>query len=172
VPPKTERDQEQPREPPEPPEHDRRLELAWPQLIGVPLIALVPVLAIAGVFGEHWTTRSAESARVGVTVEFPDRLRARPSKAMTVAVQNRSSVLLDTVEVIFDSTYVGRFMEVAFIPEARDAYVVTLTDIPAGATSRVHVELASDRVGRHAGRVSVRTRDDSVAIDVRTIVFP
>jgi uncharacterized membrane protein YcaP (DUF421 family) len=37
----------------EPPKHDRRFELDRPRFFGIVVIALVPVLAIAGVFGDR-----------------------------------------------------------------------------------------------------------------------
>ena len=37
----------------EPPKHDRRFELDRPRFVGIVVIALLPVLAIAGVFGDR-----------------------------------------------------------------------------------------------------------------------
>src|SRR5688572_23485438 len=98
------------------PNADRRLELNWPQLIGLPALALIPALAMAGLFGEHWETGSADGAHVHVRVEYPDRFRARLTKPITVTIENRSRSQYDSVEVSFDSTYVGRFRAVNIMP--------------------------------------------------------
>lgn len=158
--------------PPEPPPFDRRIQLNWPQKFGVPFLALIPLLAMAGVFGERWATQDRANAQVSATVRYPDRLRAKLTRPMTVSIENRGTTALDTVEVAFDSTYVDRFVDVNIIPQARDAYVVPITDVRPGETRRVHLEFIADKVGRHTGRVVVSARGDSIVFAVRTIVFP
>jgi hypothetical protein len=159
-------------EPPQPPDQDRRLELGRLQMIGIPVLALIPVLAMTGLFGESWTSGRAQSSSVGVLVEYPSRFRARLSKPINVVVENRSTQVLDTVEVSFDSTFVDRFPAIVFVPEPRDAYVVSLEDLQPGERRRVHVEIDGDRAGRHQGRVVVRAGADSAAVELRTLVFP
>lgn len=163
---------QEPLEPPQPPSHDRRLELNALQLIGAPILALIPILAMAGLFGESWTSGSARGASVGLRVEYPTRFRSRLSKPISVVVENHSTDVLDTVEVSFDSTFVDRFPAIVFVPAPRDAYVVSLANVKPQEERRVHVEIDGDRVGRHRGRVVARTRDDSAAVELRTIVFP
>ena len=161
-------------EPTQPPSVDRGLELNWAQWIGIPILAVIPVLAMAGVFGEHWESKDADgaTARLRMQVEYPDRFRARLTKPITVSIENRSPATFDTVEVSFDTAFVDRFVGVSFIPEARDAYVVAVTDVHPGETRRVHLEFAADRVGRHAGRVVARAGGDSAVIALHTVVFP
>jgi hypothetical protein len=159
-------------EPPQPPEIDRGLHLRWPQLIGITVIALIPILAAAGVFGERWAKAEATSSRLRAQVEYPSRLRAKLSKPMTVSIENRTTEPMDTVEVAFDSAYVDRFTGANFVPSPDEAYVIPLTDVKPGETRRVHVEFEGDIVGRHSGRIVVRARGDSAAVVVRTIVFP
>jgi hypothetical protein len=159
-------------QPPAPPSVDRRIDLNWPQKIGVPMLALIPLLAMAGVFGERWSTQEHGNAQVAATVRYPTRLRAKLTRPMTVTVENRGTTVLDTVEVAFDSTYVDRFVDINIIPQPQEAYVASLTGVQPGETRRVHVEFISDKVGRHSGRVVVRARGDSTVLTLRTIVFP
>jgi len=159
-------------EPPAPPPVGRSLQLNWPQLIGFPALALIPLLAILGVFGEHWATAVAEGGPVRMHVEFPARLRAKLTKPMTVSIENRSAETLAKVEVEFDSAYVERFAAIDFTPPPHDAYVVFLTDVKPGEHRRVHVEFEGDQVGKHAGRVVARAGGDSAVAVVHTIVFP
>jgi hypothetical protein len=165
-------EEEESPKPSQPPEIERRIELRWPQLVGIPLIALLPVLAATGVLGEHWTKRESESARFRTIVEYPSLVRAKLSKPITVSIENRSAQSLDTVDVTFDSSYVERFAAADFIPSPHDSYVVSLTDVKPGETRRVHLLLEADLVGRHEGRIVVRTRDDSASVNIRTTVFP
>jgi hypothetical protein len=159
-------------QPPRPPAHDRGIRLNRTQLIGVPLLGLIPMLAIFGVFGEHWDSRVADGATLRTTIEFPDRFRSRLSRPITVLVENRSGRLLDTVAVTFDAAYIERFTAVNFLPDVEDSYVVKLKDVRPGQTRRVHLELEGDQVGRHTGRVLVRSGTDSSMIGIHTIVFP
>lgn len=158
--------------PPEPPPFDRRIELDWPQKIGVPMLALIPLLAMAGVFGERWASQERENTQIAATVRYPTRLRAKLTRPMTVTVENRGATVLDTIEVAFDSTYVDRFVDINIIPQPLEAYVASVTNVRPGETRRVHAEFISDKVGRHSGRVVVRARGDSIMFAVRTIVFP
>jgi hypothetical protein len=159
-------------EPPQPPEIDRRLRLAWPQLVGFPIIAIIPLLALGGVFGERWATSENTSGPLAVSVEYPSRFRARLSKPLVVRIENRSDAPLDSVEVAFDSSYVENFANAGFIPEARQAYVVVLDAVRAGETRRVQLQLEGESMGAHDGRVVVRARNDSAAVAFRTTVFP
>jgi hypothetical protein len=159
-------------QPSQPPEHDRGIRLNRMQLIGVPLLALIPLLAVLDVFGERWDTRVVDGSTLRTAIEFPDRFRAKLSRPITVSVQNRSQQLLDTVAVSFDSTYIERFTAVSFLPDIDDSYVVKLTAVRPGETRRVHLELDGDQVGRHRGRVIVRTGSDSSVVGIHTIVFP
>jgi len=159
--------------PPQPPPIDRGLELNWPQLIGLPVLALIPLLAIGGVFGEHWASAEADGGgRIRVHIDYPERLRAKLTRPMTVSIENRSAETIPTVEVTFDSAYVERFGAVTFTPPPHDAYVVSLTDVKPGEHRRVHLEFEGDRFGRHPGRVVVRAGADSAVVAVHTMVFP
>lgn len=159
-------------QPPQPPAHDRGIQLNRTQLIGVPLLALIPLLAILGTFGEHWDTRVADGGTLRTVIEFPDRFRAKLSKPITVFVENRSQQPLDTVEVAFDAEYIERFTAVSFLPDVEESYVVRLLDVRPGETRRVHLELDGDQVGGHHGRVVVRSGTDSSVVGIHTIVFP
>ena len=166
------RDETEDGEPARPPEHDRGIELNPLQLIGLPALALIPVLAMAGVFGESWTSKGAESPALQVLVDHPSRFRARLSKPLAVLVHNRSGTSLDTVRVTFDSTYMDRFTGISFVPDADEAYVVSLTDVKPGERRRVQLEIDGGRMGRHSGRVVVSTRSDTTVVPLRTMVLP
>jgi hypothetical protein len=158
--------------PPQPPPMDRGPRLSRSQWIGLPIIAVIPVLAIFGVFGERRKSSEAESSGLRARVEYPTRLRAMSSKPMIVRVENRSSTPLDTVDVVFDPAYMEHFSAVAFIPPPRDAYTVSLLGLRSGETRIVHVDVQGERIGRHDGRIVVRWRGDSIAVALGTTVFP
>jgi hypothetical protein len=158
--------------PPDPPEVEARLRLSKPQLIGLPIMALLPILALAGVFGERWKTGEAASERLRVRVEYPTRFRARISKPLTVSVENTSSETLESVEVEFDHSYLGNFSSVSFKPDGRDAYTVSLDGLRPHEPRHIHVELEAENFGRHKGSIIVRTDGHSVSVPIQTTVFP
>jgi hypothetical protein len=159
-------------EPPKPPEIDRRLRLSRAQLIGMPLIALFPALALAGVFGEGWDHREVRGRTITLAVDFATRFRVTPKKPMIVRVDNHSNAEIDTVRVEFDSAYVEAFSPAEFNPATEDAYVVALTALKAGESRRIRVDLTAARVGRQRGRIVARVPGDSAAMQVHTFVFP
>jgi uncharacterized membrane protein YcaP (DUF421 family) len=58
----TQRAEDRNTKPPEPPSIDRRLQLRPIQLIGFSVLALLPLLAAVGVFGEEWMRAARETA--------------------------------------------------------------------------------------------------------------
>jgi len=158
--------------PPPPNEIDRGVWLHRLQLIGMPFIAALPLLAMFGVFGDRSTSVEASSGALHARVEFPTRLRARPSRPITVTVSNTSAETMDTITVAFDSAYVDRFTGVTFVPSPDEDYTVAMTEVGPGETRRIRVEMQAQKAGAHAGRITIRARDNRLDVPVRTIVFP
>jgi hypothetical protein len=158
--------------PPAPPEIDRRLRLVARQYLKLTLIVMVPVLSLVGVFNERWATSTVAGRRIEASVRYPTQFRAQPSAPLIVLIRNRSTAALDTVDVIFDPSYVERFGSVSFTPPPREAYVVSLAPLRPGASRRVHVEVQGDQVGRNEGRVAIRGNGDSASVPIHTLVLP
>lgn len=150
----------------------RRIALTRKQWIGLPVLAAVPVLALAGVFGERSTTTAARSTTIQIFVRYPERFRYRQVQSLEVSVRNVSTSPLDTVRVALDTSYVTRFAAVRIEPAPRTAFVVALTNLKPAETRLVAAELTGDQYGVHQGRVVVTSGVDSAAVALRTIVFP
>lgn len=158
--------------PPEAPKSDGRISLTAKQVVGLPLLAAVPLLALLGVFGERAATAVARSNAVEVTVTYPARFRYRQVEPLRVAVRNTSANTLDTVLVSFDTAYIARFSSVRFDPAVTSAFVVPVSHLAAGASGLVSVELWGEQYGRHGGRIVVTARGDSLSVPISTFVFP
>jgi hypothetical protein len=158
--------------PPAVPKTDARISLTTKQVLGLPLIAAVPLLALLGVFGERATTTVVRSNAVEVTATFPARFRYRQIQALRVSVRNTSPRPLDIVFVSFDTAYIARFSSVRFDPAVTSAFVVPISHLAAGASGLVSVELWGEQYGRHRGRVVVTAGSDSVSIPISSFVFP
>lgn len=166
---------ERPRAPslPEPPEVDRRIRIPPHRAVGLALIALVPVLALIGLFGERWSTSDIAGGAVAVQVEYPTRYHYKMLNSITATVTNRSARPIDTVVVRLDSAYALRFSTVVFTPAAERAYAVPLTDVAPGEARLVVIELQGERYGRHTGSLRFEsTTGDTLAVPLRTVIFP
>lgn len=158
---------------PEAPEIDRRIAVPAFRAVGMAVIALVPVLALFGLFGERWTTGTASAGALAVQVEFPSRYRYKMLNSITATVENRSDRVIDTVTVRLDTAYALRFSTVVFTPPATEAYAVGLTRIPPGETALIVIELQGERYGRHTGLLRFEsTTGDTVTVPVHTTIFP
>lgn len=159
--------------PPRAPEIERSFRLhAW-QWVAIPLIMLVPALALLGVFGESWDTTGAATADLEVELRFPSRFRYKQLNEMHAFVRNVSGRRLDTVTVSFDTTYISRFSTVIFTPSAVRAYEVELTGVSPGEQRLISVELQGEKYGRHTGAIAAwGTTTDTVSASVSTFIFP
>jgi hypothetical protein len=155
-------------------DHPRRFKLHAAQWVGIPLIFVVPILALLGVFGESREVVVGQSDELGITVEYPTRYRYKQIDRVQVLVENESNMALDTVVVAFDPAYVSRFSTLMFIPSAREPFDVELLDVRAGETRRVWAELQGEAYGLHRGTIEAYTPGsrDTASVFVSTIIFP
>ena len=155
-----------------PPLTTRRIAFTRKQRIGIPLLTLMPLLALLGVFGERSTTIEAQSASLAVSVRYPTRFRYRQAEPLEVTVRNLSSSVIDTIDVVLDTAYMTRFSGVRITPQPRSAFTVALTAVRPGEQRLVAAEVAGEQYGRHHGRIVVSAPNDSIVVRVRTLVFP
>jgi hypothetical protein len=164
-------------EPPQPPEMERRIQLYPFQWIGIPLLFLLPVLALFGVFGAQSNTVQRASDLLAMQVEYPTRYRYKMIEPMAVNVSNLSGQTPVTITVDFSRSYIEQFSAVNFTPAVKEitqnSYRVELPNVPAGETRRIAVELQAEQYWRHAGNVAAAVVDEApVVISVETWVFP
>ncbi len=136
------------------------------------MLMAIPVLAAFEVFGQGSSTVNYRGSTLGIFAEYPSRIRHGTQEEVTVHVTNRGSVALDTVTVLFDSSYVARFGAVQFLPSPTDVYVVKLAGVGTGETRAVRLSLRANKYGRHRGRIAAAHAGDTARVTVNTIVFP
>lgn len=156
------------------PDAPRHVLLHGYQWVGIPLLFLVPVLALVGVFGE--TSEHVEAVGGGLRLEvaYADRYRYKQINPVEAWVENRSGARLDTVVVAFDEAYARQFSTLMFIPSPVEPFEVELYDLAPGERRLVWAELQAERYGRHTGalRAYVPGRRDTAAVVLSTLVFP
>jgi hypothetical protein len=164
-------------QPPQPPEIRRRVAFHRTQLIGVPLLAIIPILALFGVFGTSTGEASAESAELQLHISYPTRFRYKVINSLTVEVRNRTGQALPAITVDFDKSYLSQFSGVAFTPSVKtvtgEVYMVELTDVQPNEARTVSVEIQAEEYGGHPGFISATAGDaEGVRATVNTFVFP
>ena len=154
------------------PEIPRRLALTRKQLIGLPLLAAIPILSLLGLFGERQSEVHAASRSIEMSIRYPARFRYRQVQSLDIAVRNTSGHAVDTIKVSLDTAYISRFSSVRIEPSPSIAFIVTLTDVRPGASRLISAELWGDRYGRHQGRIAAIANFDTAAATVQTVVLP
>ena len=165
---------------PQPPEIEKQWTFSTLQKLGVPLLILIPLLALSGLFGESFATTTETGNTFAVEITYPSRYRYNMLSPLTVSIENRSDQVVPTVTVSFGQDYISQFSNVSFTPEpdevTGEAYYVRFDDLQPGEVRLVQVELQADRYWRHNGSVAVAPGDaddaPDVVIEVSTLVYP
>jgi hypothetical protein len=164
-------------QPPQPPTVARRLQFHHLQLIGIPLLLLVPVLALFSVFGETVSSTVAASPELELHVEYPTRFRYKMIDTVMVSFTNVSARTLSSVQVEFERAYVEKFSTVAFTPSVKHvtdaAYIVEVNELLPGETRIISVTIQAEKFGRHAGSITA-TYDNAerLQVSIDTFAFP
>lgn len=149
-----------------------RWVLTRKQWVGLPVLALIPVLALFGVFGERTATITTATPSLGVRVAYPERFRYRQSERLEVAVTNRSARALDSIRVSLDTAYLARFGDVRVEPAPLIPYDVWLARVAPGETRLVVVELMGKQYWRHSASLGVAMGDERAEVHFSSLVFP
>ena len=164
---------------PQPPDIEKRWVFRTVQKLGVPLIVLIPLLALFGLFGESSRTVSASGAAPALEITYPTRLRYNMTSPLVVSVANISSQPAPTLTVSFDAGYIGTFSDVSFTPSVseitEEAYLVHLNNVPAGETRQVVVDVHAAQYWAHSGAVTASLGPEqppTVGLELSTFVFP
>jgi hypothetical protein len=159
-------------DPPGPPEHDGRIRLYRFQLIGLPVLLAIPILALLGLFGERWDSVQARAGALEVSVLYPTAFRYKMIDDIDVYVTNHSDTAVDTVTIALDTAYARMFSTVTAVPPFTGPYEVSLVQLGAGERRSVRIEIQAERYWTHTGVLSVRSAADTARIPLETTVFP
>jgi hypothetical protein len=158
--------------PPEPPVVTPRFAFTRKQYIGIPLLTLIPVLTLLGVFGEKREFVQATSRSLEMRIEYPSRFRYRQVQPLDITITNVSVHTLDTVMVSLDTAYITRFSSVRISPEPTQNFVVTLMNLRPQEARLIHAELWGERYGSHRAEIIGAASADTVRQQIHTFVFP
>ncbi len=159
--------------PPREPETQPRLRPSRGQRVGLPLMALTPLLALVGFFGERRAQVQAGRGFLLVSAQVPTRFRYRQRMSLELNVTNRGSATVHDVRVRIDSAYLDRFSAVTLVPHVSPDGSVPLDSLAGRETRRVTVTLEGERAGAIRGTaVAADAEGDSARIVLASTVFP
>lgn len=165
---------------PQPPEIEKQWIFATLQKVGMPLLLLIPLLALLGLFGKSSATATETGNTFSVEITYPSRNRYKVRNPLTVRIENRSDQTVPTATVSFDQDYISQFSNVSFTPEpgevTEDAYYVQLDDLQPGEVRLIAVDMQAERYWQHEGQVAVAAggvdAPADVAVELSTLVYP
>jgi hypothetical protein len=163
--------------PPDPPEMQRKFKLYPYQYLAIPVLFLIPLLALLGIFGSTTERVHASSEDLDLNVEYTTRDRYRVRNKLNVEVQNNTGESIDTLNIHFGRSYIDRFVDIAFTPDVEDitdtAYIVALEDVQPGEIRIITINLVAEGYGPFSGTVrAVAEGIVPVEVNLATILYP
>lgn len=163
--------------PPQPPPISRKFEIRLYQMIGLPLIMLVPILALLGIFGETVDSTVISSPQLEMRVEYPTRFRYKMLDSITVTLRNVSGQPISALDVRFARAYIRGFSTVTFTPPVKsiteEDYILELNDLQPEETRIITVSIQAEKYGTHKGTIRVTPESaESVQVSLGTFIFP
>ena len=163
--------------PQQPPDMQRRITMYPAQFIGMCLIALIPLLALFGVFGERMDSTDTRNSVFILHVDYPALFRSKTDNVLMVRVENGSSEVIDSTIVSFTTSYITKFSNVGFTPEisrvTSDAYEVALENLLPNEERIITIELEAKDAGRFNCVIVVSAPSvEPLQANITTMVFP
>lgn len=165
---------------PEAPDIEKEWRFKWVQKLGVPLLFLIPILALFGVLGPNEEAVTVRGESLSLDVSYPTRFRYKTIAPMSIRVTNISSQTAPTVTVKLDREYLGAFSNLSFQPSvdevSDEAYYVFLNNLAAGETRRVELEMQAEAYwvqrGMTEAAVGGAEAPPDAAVTLETFVLP
>lgn len=162
--------------PPSPPEFARKTQLHRVQLIGMPMLMLLSILALFGFFGETSTTEQVADDTLTAQVSYVTRARYSLSYQLEVALSNQTTQPLSEVEILFPKKYIDGFSNINFMPVVEtitdQAYILKIRDLQPAETRVATVSLQGNRYGHQQGAIGVTAGVNTLQLPIDTWIFP
>ena len=150
--------------------HLRMWKYQW---IGIPLILIMPILAIMGVFGREIKNLNITGGGITAQIEYPSKIRYGQEEFIRVELTNDSSKTMRDVSVSFDKNYIQKFDGSEFKPQADINYFVKAGDISPGNKKILEVKLKAGERGSNSGKIIISSRNkEIISEELNTFIFP
>lgn len=142
------------------------------QWVGLPGLALLPLLAMAGVFGETAERVTAASGALEIEVEYPSRIRTGQTARVDVVIRNPGAAPVGELQVLLDPRWLEGAANLLIQPAPETPFHVRLGPIAAGAESRLRLEFRWEHLWTREGAIVVTDAGAVTRIPVRTFILP
>jgi hypothetical protein len=154
----------------------RAFRLHLLQAVGLPLIAIVPAAALAGLLDPVSEAVTTRPAGIELEVHYPTRLRHEQLR-MEMTVRNVGEESSGNLRIVVDRAYTDRFADPSFHPAISqvtdDAYVADVGNLQGGDTRMVVLHAQAEAHGTNRGWVEIRSETGTlVHTDIKTLVLP
>ncbi|HSI73890.1 MAG TPA: hypothetical protein VK934_12005 [Fimbriimonas sp.] len=167
------------REPIAPPQSlsiKRRFKFYPTQALGLPLIALLPLLALFRVFDTTLETAKATQNGLTLVVRYPVKLRHRTIEPMQLSVRNDSHSVREKIELKVNREFIQRFRDASFNPNITEvdeqSYIVEFLDVMPGELRTLEIDLEAATAGTLTAHCSAKAGESEVGTDVSTWIYP
>jgi|SRR5688572_24511442 len=163
-------------EPESPPEIRRRVRFKKYQIVGLPFLFAIPVLASFGVFDSSRAMASASNKDISLEVAYYDRLRDDAPEPITIVAKNSSQSPLSQLKVQLERSCVGGQKKPQMRPEPNeiDERFVTFVfdNVPPGESRIVEIDAEVGLAGTHEGQIQASAGGEPVSVRIKTFAFP
>lgn len=143
------------------------------QWIGLPLLFLIPALALLGVFGSQNKKIEFSGEALEGSIEYPEKLRFGQSEFVRLEIKNPNDSAISNLTIAFDKKYIEEFAENSFTPEVQSNYEVKNVEIPANESESFEVRVKAGPPGSHSGKITIRNnKKEFLSKEISTYVFP
>jgi hypothetical protein len=159
--------------PPTVPDIDRRIHLYRLQVVGLTVLAVLPLLAILGLFDQRLDVEVRATPALEVEAEHPTRIRTTREASIRVEVRNRSGEPLDGVYIKLPDDHLGGFGVTGLLPAVSAIGRIDLPPLEPGESRVVRIGLKAERIGWHRDTIRVvSAAGDDLSIPLRTFILP
>lgn len=168
-----------PMEAPKPQEIQRRTQFYKLQAIGLPILALIPLAAMFGLFDSANGATRASSNGIQLEISYPSRVRYETNRPLVIVVKNETGAMLPKAELEISRNYIEEFDKTEFVPDpdrsSDKAYIFELKDLKPGEPQSVSARMEFDYVRSGKQPCTVRVKSDGrelAAATFETFLFP
>jgi len=156
----------------QPPQVTRRLHFRRLQWFGVPLLAILPAMALSGLFEPQVSQQQVQRGGLRMLVQYPTRLLIRERATVEIQIDNQSSRTADGIHVVLPREYFEAFTDAHVLPSPDRHECNPQARLSPGEGCRLAINFEAERYWQHQGDVVAKVGGQSLKISLRTLVYP
>jgi hypothetical protein len=163
-------------QPAQPRAFEPRLKFYPYQLIGIPILFLIPILALFGVFGETSTVAQSEANGIDLEVHYTNRVLFQGLDGTEIQVRNATDAVIPILTITVEKAFLENYSDISFAPNVDkindEAYFFELLDVQPNETRIVTYDSRGKIAGSHSGTVTASYEAGDASVTVETFIIP